>query len=237
MLDVRVLESYLKLESRDFEFFVKAFNKKSKYKRQYSFMPFKQFPFIKQPDGRYTCISTDLLIEKLNAGIYWKIVDTFPKDQVGEFMQIFGFLFEVYVASLLDDVYNSPRFPARTRYRRLVGPTYVNRDKSADELIYDSERKHLIIVETKSSFLHADHKYGKNIQNFYQEIEKKFVLKDGKTGKGIGQLANHIVKLFHKVPDERASLADAEFNDLIHMTEKISPILIAQEPIVSFSHD
>jgi hypothetical protein len=232
-LDEQILKRFLKLEAKKPEEFKKIFNNNKSYLKQFSYLPFKTFSMIEIIDGIYICIDPFFLSEKLSSGIYWKIFDSLRNEkQRNDFFQVYGYIFEQHVRQMLRQITSKNGYFVR-KGLQLSSPTYQNNDESFDEMIYYPESKHLIVFECKSSFMHTEAKYGNSIRKFEKEIRKKFVAKEDSTGKGIGQFANHISKLFHKDKGKRLHLNNPEFDKYIQNAEKISPVLITQEPIIS----
>ena len=64
---------------------------------------------------------------------------------------------------------------------------------------------------------------------------EKFV-RNNKDGKDLGvtQLTKHINRLFHPDKTKRLHLGNDELDSWIQNAEKISPVLVTQEPIISF---
>lgn len=231
------LEKYLNIEARDLNEFAEIFkNQSPQYARRFSFLPFRQYPLLQIPNGPYICIDPCFLTEKLNSGIYWKIVDNLGTKR-STFFEVFGYLFELYTRKLLESVCSDKAFVGKKASSTCLlfsSPTYRNNDDCFDEVIYYPETKHLLLIETKSSFIHSLEKYGRSIRGFRKEILKKFVQDKEGSNKGVGQLANHIANLFDRNKDNRRHLANSILDEYIQQAEKISPILIVQEETVSF---
>lgn len=233
ILDKKVLKNYLKLESKSLEGFDAIFRREKRYLKQFRHVSFKPFSLIEIFDEMYVCADLFFLSEKLNSGVYWKIFDTLPKSKKEDFFSVYGIIFELYVRHLLKKIVSKNNNSIKGGLL-LSSPKYQIGNELFDEIIYFPETKHLIVIETKSSFMHTEAKYGKSIRKFETEIRKKFIAKENGTGKGIGQLANHIGSMFHENRDLRFHIDNSDFDSWIQGVEKISPILITQEPIISF---
>jgi len=228
-----VLQKYLTLESKTVGELKHRFTLQSKYHKQYSFLPFKSHPLIEVQPGLYFCIDTFFLSEKLNAGLYWKIFDNLSSGKRKLFSQLYGYIFEIYVRRLLGETLNEPRIDPK-KGLLFSNARYENGDQSFDEIIYYPDTKHLIVVETKASFMHTDEKFGRSILKFWGEIKQKYIEKETGTAKGIGQMVNHIGYLFGKAKSSRRHLQNKDLDHWVQLAEKVSPILIVQEPVISF---
>jgi len=228
-----IFEKYLVLESRTIDYFESEFRNDARYLDQYSFLPFKTYPLIEIQRGLHFCIDTYFLTEKLNAGLYWKIFDNLKGNKKNRFSAVYGHLFENYVRTLFRGMLETPE-PDPRKGLLLPSPKYVHGDECFDEIIYFPESKHLIVVETKASFLHTEAKFGPSIIRFRTEILTKFVEKRDGTGKGVGQLAKHIGRLFAADKDIRAHIENPDFDSWIQTVEKVTPVLIVQEPSIAF---
>lgn len=221
-MNKETFEQYLKLEARNVKQFQSLFKSQRSYLNQHSFLPFKTFPLIEIHDGIYICIDTFFLSEKLGAGIYWKLFDNLSESKRKTLSAVFGHLFELYVRTIFRAVtshksmdlkkgilYSSQRYKGKT-------------DESFDEIIYYPESKHLIVIETKASFMRPLMKYGRSINKFREQMVEKFV-KNKKDGKDLGvtQLTKHIGRLFHPDKTKRLHLGNDELDSWIQNAEKI----------------
>jgi hypothetical protein len=66
---------------------------------------FRQFPLLKLPDERAIILDVQSLVDLLSAGVYWNIFDNLPRERREAFKQLWGHLFEVYVARSLNYFY------------------------------------------------------------------------------------------------------------------------------------
>lgn len=231
-LDSDIVEKYLRLESRNFDEFRQILSVQSRlYSNAFSFGPFKTFPIVEVFAGVFVCIDSTLLIEKLDSGIYWKIFDGLDsKKKKQDFFQAFGFVFELYVRRVIAALShatgrNGLHFPA---------PRYENGEKLFDEVIYYPDTKHLVVIETKSGFIPTPAKYGRSIREFTKQVRRKFVEKDDGTEKGVKQLAKHLSRILSNERSRRYILADRQLQHCFDQAEKVSPLLIVQERVLSF---
>ncbi len=227
------LESYLALESSTVEELREKFKSQPRYLNKFSFLPFKAHPVIEIQKGLYFCIDSHFLSEKLNAGLYWKIFDNLPGNCRSDFSEVYGHIFEIYARRLLRGVLNHPRIDPKKGFL-FSDPRYANGDQSFDELIYYPDTKHLIVIETKGSFMNTTAKFGRSIVRFWKEIKQKYIETEKGEAKGIGQLVKHIGNLFAEEKSIRRHISDDSLDRWIQAAEKITPILIVQEPVICF---
>ncbi|HMM78412.1 MAG TPA: hypothetical protein PKC65_00155 [Pyrinomonadaceae bacterium] len=230
-LDPEIVKKYLRLESRNVDEFREILSAQSRrYSNSFSFGPFKTFPILEVFAGVFVCIDSTLLIDKLDSGIYWKIFDKLrSKKQKLDFFQAFGFIFELYVRRVIAAMTsargrNGLHFPS---------PRYENGEKSFDEVIYYPETKHLVVIETKSGFIPTPAKYGRSIREFTKQVRRKFVEKEDGIEKGVKQLAKHLSRILSKERTLRHKLADSQLQHCFDEVEKVSPLLIVQERVLS----
>lgn len=233
-LNRETFERYLGLEARNVNQFQSIFKSQKSYLNQHSFLPFKMFPIIEIHEGIYICVDTFFLSEKLGAGIYWKLFDKLSSAQRETLATVYGHLFELYVRTLFRAVTSHNRMDLKKGVM-YSSPNYKGTaDESFDEIIYYPESKHLIVIETKASLMHTMTKYGRSIKKFRGELVKKFVKSTDGKDLGVTQLSKHIGRLFHSDKAKRLHLENDELDCWIQNAEKISPILVTQEPVISF---
>ncbi len=98
------LKQYLSIEAKGLKEFAEIFKTQSPlYANRFSYLPFRQYPLLQIPNGPYVCIDPCFLTEKLNSGIYWKIIDNLGTNK-SVFFEVFGHLFELYVRKVLESV-------------------------------------------------------------------------------------------------------------------------------------
>jgi hypothetical protein len=163
------------------------------------------------------------MVEKLSSGIYWKIVYSLKGKKRDNALTAFGYLFETYVSQILQQV-----SPPISMF--IDDPKYTNGDRAFDGIIHCGDQ--LIVIESKASFMTIEAKYGGRVRSFNRELDKKFG-----TEKGVVQLVNHIERLFAKKPSDRYHIAELDrvLESSHSRIEKITPVLIVQEPILQFS--
>lgn len=194
----------------------------------FDYVLFRSRPLLELEDDMFVCADPCFVVEKLSAGIYWTIVDSLKGKKGGTALTAFGYLFEIYVNRILRQVSPSNGY-------FIASPKYKTGESSFDGII--CRGKHLIVMEHKASFMKTVAKYSGKVKVFEEELDKKFGVdqKDG-TEKGVAQLANHIEWLFHEQISNRGYIE--ELDQLLRNShskiEKITPVLIVQEPILRF---
>jgi hypothetical protein len=221
---------YLQLEAKSIEQFKKKFAT-SKIPLRFRPFDFRSTPFIEFLPDKFVCVDPYFLIERLGSGVYWAILDSLPRGKKEHFPGAYGYLFELYVDYILR------QFPVGASCF-VSFPEYVTTPKeSFDGLIYYPETKHLIVLEYKASRMKVDAKYGGKVREFEKELVKKFVRNKRNAAKGLGQIANHLERVFHQVKGKREQLQTTDGKplpfspqNLAKTVEKVSPVLIVQEP-------
>lgn len=198
-------------------------SKQAKVLPHFNYVLFRSKPFLELENGTILWSDPCFLVEKLGAGIYWTIVDSLTGSNKDTALIAFGYLFEMYVNSILE------RLPSKNG-TVLSSPKYTNSDSSVDGLIYRDTN--LILAEYKASFMTIEAKYGGRVKQFERELDKKFA-----TQKGLVQLAKHIERLFHEDPSKRSHVDDLDrlTRSSGQPVEQITPVLIVQESILRFS--
>lgn len=202
--------------------------KRAKLLPHFDYVLFRSRPLLELDNGTFICADACFAVEKLSSGIYWTIIDSLQAADRQRAFDAFGYLFELYVNRILATAASADAV-------FVPSPKYTNGEGAFDALIYHREERHLIVFEHKASFLRIDAKYGGRIRAFEQELSKKFgVGKTAGTEKGIAQLAKHIERLFHRDVSMRHHIGDLdELLESSHSrVEKISPVLIGQEPFL-----
>lgn len=196
---------------------------------QFDYVKFRRWPLLQLDHEVMVCVDPCFMVEKLSSGIYWTIVNSLEGKKGDKALKAFGYLFETYVTRILQLV--SP--PIGTF---IDAPEYTNGEKSIDGIIHCGVQ--LILLECKASFMTIEAKYGGKVRRFEADLDKKLGLdKQKRTEKGVAQLAKHIERLFHKQPSLRnhISALDRALQASHSRIEKITPVLIVQEPILQFS--
>lgn len=173
-----------------------------------AFISFRQFPIVKINQD-YFCIDLGFLIEKIGRNIFWQINNSLPKKNRDKFHIFWGSVFERYVDSIFERIYN----PSSSLSNFYPHPSPSNNNKELiDGIIdyYDS----VIILEYKSSFLPLHVKFSEDIRAFEQEVKNKLKIK---------KLAKTIRKMFIE-----KSLTCEKID--VKKVKKIFSIIVTLEP-------
>lgn len=212
---------YLSLDSMKLPEAKDLFNeKRGNLRPNFDYVLFRTKPLLELKDDEFICVDPCFIAEKLSTGIYWTIIDSVKKKTA---FDAFGYLFEIYVnrmfkqISLLDGLF-------------IPSPKYKTGENSFDGIIWRGN--HLIVLEYKASFMRIEAKYSGKVRMFEKELDKKFGIQ-----RGVVQLANHIEWLFHQQPSRRGHIdgLDRVLQNSHSRVEKITPVLIVQEPLLRFS--
>lgn len=229
VIDHEEFDRYLALDSISLSEAKARFSGTSaKLLAHFDYVLFRSRPLLELDDERFICADACFAVEKLSSGIYWTIIDSLKGNDKQTAFDAFGYLFELYVNRILRQI--SPLDGPL-----IQSPKYTTGESSFDGIICG--RNHLIVMEYKASFMKTEAKYGGKVRAFEEELDKKFgVDKIKGTQKGVAQLANHIEWLFHEQIPKRGHIRELDqiLQNSYSRVEKITPVLIVQEPILRF---
>lgn len=229
LIDNKDFDRYLALDSMKLSETKTRFSgKRAKLLPHFDYVLFRTRPLLELDNDNFICVDSCFAVEKLSSGIYWTIIDSLKGNDKKTAFDAFGYLFEIYVNRLLQQI-----SPLDGLF--IPSPKYMTGESSFDGIICG--RNHLIVMEYKASFMRIDAKYSGKVRTFEQELDKKFgVDKKEGTEKGVAQLANHIEWLFHEAVSERSHIQELDqiLKNSHSRVEKITPVLIVQEPILRF---
>ncbi|HVG32598.1 MAG TPA: hypothetical protein VM911_05940 [Pyrinomonadaceae bacterium] len=229
LIDPKDFDRYLALDSMKLSEAKSRFSgKRVKLLQHFDYVLFRTRPLLEYEADSFICADACFTVEKLSSGIYWTIIDSLKGKDKQTAFDAFGYLFEIYVNRLFQKI-----SPLDGLF--IPSPKYDMGESSFDGIICG--RNHLMVMEYKASFMKIEAKYSGKVRTFEEELDKKFgVDKKEGTEKGVAQLAKHIERLFHKQPSKRSHIA--ELDRILHNSnsrvEKITPVLIVQEPILRF---
>lgn len=228
-IDPKDFDRYLSLDSMKVSTLGSRFKaKRAKLLPHFDYVLFRRRPLIELDNESFICADSCFTVEKLSSGIYWTIIDSLNAADRQTAFDAFGYLFELYVNRFF-----AKAASAETLF--IPSPKYVSGEGSFDGIIYND--KHLIVMEYKASFMRIEAKYGGKIRTFERELDKKFGIdKEKGTEKGVAQLAKHIERLFHRQVSARHHISDLDqlLQNVHPRIEKITPVLIVQEPFLRF---
>jgi hypothetical protein len=230
LISQKEFDHYLSLDSIKLSGLKARFSaKRAKLLPHFDYVLFRTWPLLELEDDNFICVDSCFAVEKLSAGIYWTIIDSLKGKAKKKAFDAFGYLFEFYVNRIFRQISPLDGF-------YIADTSYTTGEKAFDGVICHGN--HLIVMEYKASFMKIEDKYSGKIRKFEKELDKKFgVDEEEGTEKGVAQLANHIGRMFHERPSERSHIE--ELNRVLRNShsrvEKITPVLIVQEPIMKLS--
>jgi hypothetical protein len=229
LIDQKDFDRYLYLDSMKLSGLKARFgSKRAKLLPHFDYVLFRTWPLLELEDDNFICVDSCFAVEKLSAGIYWTIIDSLKGRAKQKAFDAFGYLFEIYVNRIFQQI--SPLDGL------FMSDTTYTKEKAFDGII--CRGNHLIVMEYKASFMKIEDKYSGKIRKFEKELDKKFgVDKEEGTEKGVAQLANHIEKLFDKTVSARSHIEELDrvLQKSHSRVEKITPVLIVQEPVLRLS--
>jgi hypothetical protein len=229
LIDPQDFDRYLALDSMKLSEAKARFSaKRVKLLPHFDYVLFRTRPLLEYETDAFICADACFTVEKLSSGIYWTIIDSLKGKDKQTAFDAFGYLFEIYVNNLFQKI-----SPLDGLF--IPSPKYDMGESSFDGTICG--RNHLIVMEYKASFMKIEAKYSGKIRTFEEELDKKFgVDKKEGTEKGVAQLAKHIERLFHKQPSKRSHIGELDriLQNSNSRVEKITPVLIVQEPLLRF---
>jgi hypothetical protein len=177
----------------------------------------KAKPLIEVLPGKYACPDIGNLHRYLTDGIYFLLQDAYVGDR---FRELFGYLFEAYIDSLLGQFGIESDVLTRTFW---PSPKFVGtNDQVCDGLLHDQDLA--LVMEYKARLLTTREKYAGIPEVTWKGIED-IVASSGK--KGAFQLTNSIRRLLkgEKVVSVRSEFCQTDKTTMI-------PVLIAYEEAV-----
>lgn len=180
------------------------------------FTPFRDKPLVKI-DQTYFPIDIKFLVEKFEAGVFWKINGSVDRRTRSSLHSAWGKGFESYSNWLLA---HSTDGTINVLHKT---PTYEdNNDQVTDAIIVCGHKA--IFIECKIAMMRAEIKYGGSPTDLTEEIYKKFV-ESNERPQGIKQLAVAINTVFSK---ERSRLIEGIDLSKIRM---VYPVLLTRDSI------
>jgi hypothetical protein len=184
----------------------------------WDFAIFREKPLLELHGDYLLCLDPAFLLEKLGAGIFWTIVNSFGEKKDRDFaFQSFGYLFEFYVDRIMQQIYP----PVSGLF--LSFSKFQDGQEAFDGMVCLGE--HLIVLEYKGGFLKQEAKYNEKIKIFERDLENKFGT--GKGG-GVNQLVKKIERLFHRDPSSRDCIARVPLTQV----NKVMPVMVVREPFL-----
>ena len=177
----------------------------------------RQYPLVKISDHQVICVDLSFLLDKLETGVVWIILNELEKRKKGSGQRIFalwGEVFADYAASILKRAIEAQ---IQSVEKCLIAPKYTGQksDECTDIAIVGNDT--LVLLECKASVLTAEAKFSGDFGKLHQELKRKVVEE-----KGIPQLWKAIQHLGHKDKKVRREVEGVD----ISKVKKIYPVLL-----------
>jgi hypothetical protein len=167
------------------------------------------------------CVNPGFVQEKLETGLFWTITNGLEvKDRQYAF-DSWGKLFEAYVNQSFSEAVD----PAVERY--VPCPDFIgkqHRHESFDAMLLSKEV--CAVFECKGGFLPNKAKYGDDLDQFLNALDKKFGTQDGA---GVEQLARKIGQVFAHDEKTRRTLEGCDLTGI----KIVVPVLVIQDGFAS----
>ena len=148
---------------------------KAKAEQTYSlhneFRLWRKYPLVKIDENQIMCIDIAFLLEKLETGVFWLVLNELKKKKVSKGKEVIGLqgeVFEEYAASIIERGIN-----AQTPFsmeRCLIHPKYVQKQQMECTDVAVCGKDTLILLECKAPLLSAKTKFSNNFDEFYKGI-------------------------------------------------------------------
>jgi hypothetical protein len=169
---------------------------------------FRRRPLLMLDDKRAVILDLQFLVDLLTVGVYYSIFDGLPTQRRERFRELWGRMFELYVAGLLSEAYPERSGFLRTEIQFPGGEVDGLLDLGAEVLVF----------EIKSCLLTEQAKRAGRSDTFEADVRKKFVKNERGKPKGVGQLARSC-----------RALLDGKIQTTLG-SARIYPILLSDEP-------
>ncbi len=194
------------------------------------FRLWRKYPLVKISENRILCMDIGFLLDKLQTGIFWIILEQLNKIEKSEgdnFIASWGEVFARYTSSILKSGIDA-QTPSIEKY--IISPKYVQKEETECTDIAVCGDDTLILLECKAAVLRADTKFSGNFDKFYAELKGKIIIGSDTEGpKGVKQLCNAIKSLIHSDESKRQKVEEID----ISKVKKIYPVLVLSDRIFS----
>ncbi len=187
------------------------------------FRLWREYPLLKI-ENQICCIDTYFLLEKLQTGVFWILLNQLEKekkDRGQEIIRLRGEVFEDYAASIIKRGIDAQN-PCMESC--LVNPRYVRKAETECIDIIVCGENTLILLECKAPLLSAGSKFSGDFHKLRGELKKKIIEE-----KGIAQLWEAIQTLGHTNKKQRRKVEGID----ILKVKKIYPVLVLSDRIFS----
>jgi hypothetical protein len=182
--------------------------------------PLKANPIIEVFPGRYACPDIGNLYRYLTEGIYFLLQDAYVGDR---FRQLFGYLFEAYINSLIGQFGIESDVLTRTFW---ASPKFLGtNDEACDGLLHDLDLA--LVLEYKARLLTTREKYAGIPEVTWKGIEDILAKSSSGGKKGAFQLASSIRRM---LAGESVVSGKTEFCQADKIT--LIPVLVAYEEAI-----
>ncbi len=173
---------------------------------------FRTFPMLRMDSEQVLILDLQFVVELLTSGVYWSIHDNLPDNKRGDFKELWGRMFELYIVGLLRQFY--------PQASGMLSPDVEYTGGQIDALVDFGSA--VIVMEIKSSLLTEPAKRSADKHAFISDFRRKFVENEKGKPKAIKQLASAC----------RAILAGEVKTANGNALPLIYPVFISDEPIV-----
>ncbi len=214
------VERFWAMESATLDELSVDLRKDTGLKPHQDFIVFRKKPFVRISEDAVVCLNPGFVQEKLEAGLFWSIVNHLDDDDRKKMFETWGGLFETYVnyllaSSIRPETETHISFPEFTRKK--------HRHESFDAVVITGSK--CIVIECKGGFLSARAKYAEDRRAFLEDLDLKF---GAKSGGGVEQLARKIGQVFARKESERRQVEHIRPEEI----EIVVPVLLVQDPFV-----
>ena len=173
---------------------------------------FRNFPMLRMDSDQVLILDLQFVVELLTSGVYWSIHDNLPDSKRGDFKELWGRMFELYIVGLLQQFY--------PRASGMLSPDVEYTGGQIDALLDFGSA--VIVMEIKSSLLTEPAKRSADKGAFVADFRRKFVENEKGKPKAIKQLAAACRALL------TGEVKTANGNAI----PVIYPVFVSDEPIV-----
>jgi hypothetical protein len=177
-----------------------------------SLICFRTFPLLRMDSDQVLILDLQFVVELLTSGVYWSIHDNLPDKKRGDFKELWGRMFELYIVGLLGAFY--------PQASGMLSPDVEYSVGQIDALLDFGSA--VIVMEIKSSLLTEPAKRSADKDAFVADFRRKFVENEKGKPKAIKQLASAC----------RAILTGEVKTATGNTPPVIYPVFVSDEPIV-----
>jgi hypothetical protein len=184
---------FLELQSAISEELTSAFWPKTQdepagFEYKYSLKPLRQRPILRAADGRMIILDPVCFAEKAVVGPLFHVLSEANKNRL---FTAFGYAFEAYVRSILQDVYPDPGSHLARRLYPDVREVTENGIQVADFIIDNVSE--IVVIEAKAVWIQDDMVFHDDPKVFVEHLREKYGGESSK--KGYKQLARSVSKI------------------------------------------